>query len=70
MNEQLHARWEIVMNDVIEEGDIDTTCCQVCDNQEVNLLESELQETFLSCPLIHSSIYESALEASMLAKFI
>lgn len=65
MDEQFHAGWEIVMNNVIQEGDIDTTCRQISDNQKVYLLEPELLETFLSCSLIHCTIDEGALEASM-----
>lgn len=58
------------MDDIIKEGDIDTTGSQVSDNQEVHLLLSKQCQPLLTSALVHSAIDEGALEASLDRKLI
>ena len=41
MDEEFQTSWEIKMDDVLKQWNIDTSCCQVCDDKEVNFLLSE-----------------------------
>ena len=40
MDKQLHFRWEVIMDDVLKQWDIDTTCCQICDKNQATSLPS------------------------------
>ena len=41
MDKEFQTGWKIKVNDVLKQRNIDTSCCQVCDDKEVNFLLSE-----------------------------
>lgn len=70
MNEQLQCWWEIEVDYIVKERDIDTTGSQVSDYQKVHLLLSEQCQPLFTGALVHGTIYEGALEASLDRKLI
>ena len=63
MDEELHFRWKIEMDDVLKEWDIDTARSQISHYQNVDVLLSETNQPIFSCPLIHGTVYVYALKA-------
>ena len=58
------------MNDVVEQGNIDTSGCQVCHDEEVDSLGPKLEQPVFSCALVHGTENESALEACMRTELV
>ena len=70
MDEELHLGREIVVDDVLEERDIDTSSCQVCHDQHTDPLLAELEEFVLARPLVHGTVDVVGLEATFLTKLV
>lgn len=58
------------MNDVLQQGDINTTSCKVRHNQELYMLSSECDQALLTCALIHSTIDIYTLETCLCQQFV
>lgn len=65
MDEQLHLGWEIVMNNILQERNIDTSSRQISDKHKVSLLLAELSKLLLTSVLIHSTVDEVGLETTL-----
>jgi hypothetical protein len=70
MNKELHGCWKVVVNNVLKKRDIDTSCCEVCNNHEVEFLSSKFGKSFLSCKLIHRSKYIGHCKSSSICDLI
>ena len=70
MDEELHLGREIVVNDVLEERDVDTSGRQVCHDKHAGPLLAELEEFVLTRSLVHRTVNVVGLEAAFLAKFV
>ena len=70
MNEQLHFSWEVVVDNVVQQWDINTTSCEVCDNQIPDKLPSESNQAFFTSALIHCTINKDTLKASFRDKLM
>lgn len=70
MDEELKLGWEVKMNDVLHERNIDTSSCQVSNDQKVNLLMLEGEQSLFSGALVHYTIDKSGLESGVLAKLM
>lgn len=64
MDEQLETWREVVVDDVLKQWDVDTSGSQVCDDEKVELLLSELLQSLFSGLLIHRTEDVRRLEAS------
>jgi len=58
MDKKFHFRREVEVDNIFEKRDVDTSGCQVGDNQEPDLLLSELEKALLTCSLVHRSVNE------------
>ena len=58
------------MDDIVKERDVDTTGSQVSDYQKVDLLLSKQCQPLFTGTLVHGTIDEGALEASLDRKLI
>ncbi len=47
MNKELHLGGEIIVDHILEEGNIDTTSGQICDEHKVDSLASEISQLLL-----------------------
>ena len=58
------------MDDILKQWDIDTTGCQVSDEQYTSELLAEPEHPILSSPLIHGSVDEVGAEACQSAQLM
>ena len=70
MDEELHLCREVVVDDVFEEWDIDTSRCQVCHDEHAGPLLAELEELVLTRPLVHRTVDVVGLETAFLAQLV
>ena len=70
MDEELHLGREIVVDDVLEERDIDTSGRQICHDEHSGPLLAELEELVLTRPLVHRTVDVVGLEAAFLTKLV
>lgn len=67
MNEELETRWEIIMDNILQQRNINTARCQIGHNQVVDFLLAELTESLISRLLVHETEDESGFEAGLAA---
>lgn len=70
MDEELHLCWEVEMNDVFQERNVDSARCEISDDQELDLLPSEGNQAVVSCALVHRSVNVDALDAHFRYQFV
>lgn len=70
MDEKLETRREVVVNNVVQQRDINTSCRQIRHNEVVHLLLAEKHQTLLSCKLIHRTVDEGRLQRRLPANFV
>ena len=56
MDKQLHLGGEIVMDDVLEERDIDTSGGQISNQEHTAMLLAEPEQSFFSGTLVHRTV--------------
>ena len=62
MDEELQFGREIIMNDVLQQRDVQSSSSQVCHEQEVDKLAAELNQLVFSSSLVHRTVNETTLE--------
>lgn len=68
MNESLEFGRIIIMNNILNHWNINTSCCQISHNQYLNLLIFKSIDHFFSCQLIHLTIYPHRINVLFLKK--
>ena len=58
------------MDDILKQWNIDTTGCQICDEQYTSELLSEPEHPIFSSPLIHRTVDEVGAEAGKRAQLM
>ena len=58
------------MNNVLQQGNVDTACCKVRHDQELYMFSSESDKALLACALIHSAVNVHTLEACLGKQFM
>ena len=56
MNEKLHFGGKVVMDDVFEEGNIDTSSSQISHKEHLDLLLPKLVQLVFSRSLVHGAV--------------